>query len=79
MYLHIGNNNILQTKNIIGIFDLDSIKNSTESRKLLEPLKGQYQNEKTLILTAKGKETKEYFSNISSLTMQKRINKEEYK
>lgn len=72
MYLHIGKNNILLFKDIIGIFDLETIKNSEENKKLMQKT-NILDDSKTLIITNKKNETKEVVSNISILTLQKRI------
>jgi hypothetical protein len=72
VYLHIGKNNILLFKDIIGIFDLETIKNSEENKKLMQKT-NILDDSKTLIITNKKNETKEVVSNISILTLQKRI------
>lgn len=69
MFLHIGDNNIIKTKNIIGIFDKKIFQ--TCSGALCAPSKEDYNGEyKTIIITDKEK----YFSNISVSTIFKRIN-----
>lgn len=75
MYLHIGKNIVLDDKTIIGIFDLESIKNSSED--FLENLeketpKNNEEEDKTIILTQSNKKFKGYITNISSITLEKR-------
>jgi uncharacterized protein YdbL (DUF1318 family) len=77
VYLHIGKNNILLFKNIIGIFDLETIRNSEENKKLMQKI-NTIDDSKTLIITNKNKITTEVISNISLQTLQKRILKGEY-
>lgn len=80
MFLHIGNNQIIQTENIIGIFNVDSIKQTKEYIRLKESLEKDNklffnceENEiKTFILTKENGDEKGYFSNISSFTIAKR-------
>lgn len=83
MFLHIGNNNIINTKDIIGIYDIESIKNTKEYKKMIIQLKEEHHlfvekdiEEKTLILTREEKEIKGYISNISSITLAKRARNE---
>ena len=70
MYLHIGNNHIIDTKNIIGIFNIKTI-NKKEKNKKIKVCK---ENEKSIILYKKDNEVVEYITNISTTTLNKRIN-----
>ena len=78
MYVHIGNNYILNSNNIIGIFNIENyneidlentINNLVKKEDVLD-----ISNEKkrTLIIYEEGK-TKGSISNISSITIAKRI------
>ena len=76
MYLHIGQNIILNKKNIIGIFDLDGLNVSKDTMNMLsyEEKKGNVINvtmdlPKSFIIT---KENKIYISQISVQTLKKR-------
>lgn len=80
MFLHLGNDIIVNQKEIIGIFDLDSSSNSKTTKDFLK--KSQNDNiiesvcgelPKSFIVIKKKKKTKVYLSNISSVTLQKRI------
>ena len=75
MYLHICNDIILKEKKIIGLFNINTIKDTTEYvniRQILEKnnkwVNASNQEEKTFILT----EEKGYISNISVSTLEKR-------
>lgn len=80
MFLHIGNNIIVNSKDIVGIFNIKAIKNTNEYNKLLEDLKEKNNlninnnvEQKTLIITKDKNEVKGYITNISSVTLSKRI------
>ena len=77
MYLHIGNEKLVQQKNIIGIFDIDSLKKSEEYDNIMESLKNNIvdvtkDKKKTLIITIENNIKKGYISNILSTTLYKR-------
>lgn len=82
MYLHIGKNTVLDSRDIIGIFDMDSLKDSHEINKIFEDLKKENniinvsENiEKSLVLTKIDGIIKGFISNISSTTLAKRAEK----
>lgn len=82
MYLHIGKNTVLDSRDIIGIFDMDSLKDSHEINKIFEDLKKENniinvsENiEKSLVLTKIDGIIKGFISNISSNTLAKRAEK----
>ena len=80
MYIHLGNNQMLRTDEIIGIFDLDTATVSKRTRDFLNKAekRGQvtyagYELPKSFIITAKTKgENKVYLSQLSSGTLLKR-------
>ena len=84
MYVHIGKDLIINSENIIGIFDIETLekKNSLEnicknlniSDKIIDV---SDENKKSLILVKIKNETKGYISNISSVTLGKRTSKYE--
>ena len=48
MYTHIGNGKIVKNENIIGIFNIDTLKVSRENRKILvdiEKIENQLEND----------------------------------
>ena len=80
MFVHIGNNIILKQEDIIGIFNIKSIKNTNEYIKIINNLKDNNKlikientEENTLIITEKNKIIKGYITNISSVTIEKRL------
>ncbi len=86
MYLHLGNKTVVNSNEIIGIFDLDTTTVSKRTRDFLS------KNEKMnnivnvsyeipisfVVCKDKEKNTKIYFSPVSSITLQKRA-EENYK
>ena len=76
MYLHIGNNDMVLIRNVIGVFDLDKIKESKYNKKFLFKFSEKEMKEnKTLVLTNENGLLKPYFTNISVMTIKKRIEK----
>ena len=80
MYLHIGNNIVIDTRQIIGIFDINSLKKQKAYYKIYEELNKNKRvvdssggSKKSFILLKKEQNIMAYISNISSLTLAKRI------
>ena len=80
MFVHIGNNIILKQEDIIGIYNIKAIKNTNEYIKIINNLKDNNKlikiettEENTLIITEKNKIIKGYITNISSVTIEKRL------
>ena len=71
MFLHIGENNLIKSKDIIGIFDINSLKCSSENKEFLDKIDNDINEKKTVIIAEKGN----YLSNILVSTMAKRLNK----
>ncbi len=71
MFLHIGENNLIKSKDIIGIFDINSLKSSSENKEFLDKIDNDINEKKTVIIAEKGN----YLSNILVSTMAKRLNK----
>ena len=81
MYLYICKNMIIKKENIIGIFDVNSIKETKEFQELFFQLKERHKLidiseriQKSFILIKENKEYKAYISNVSVGTLEKRIN-----
>lgn len=81
MYLHIGKDVIIKNDTIIGIFDLEYIKNTQEYKKMYDELKEKGliiniadDSKKTFILVEENGIRKGYITNISSSTIGKRKN-----
>ena len=80
MYLHLGNETVIKTDDIIGIFDLDTSTVSKHTRDYLslceknkEAVTVSYELPKSFILCSKGKKDKRiYISQISSGTLKSR-------
>ncbi|MBQ8995878.1 MAG: DUF370 domain-containing protein [Oscillospiraceae bacterium] len=79
MYLHLGNDVAVRTKEVIGIFDFDYC--SVDKRTRLFLSKAQKNGEvvnvtkelpKSFIVTADGEEKKVYITNVSPATLAKR-------
>ena len=80
MFVHIGNNIILKQEDIIGIYNIKAIKNTNQYIKIINNLKDNNKlikientEENTLIITEKNKIIKGYITNISSVTIEKRL------
>lgn len=79
MFIHLGNNVVINDKEIIGIFDLDSTTVSKKSRDFLnmaekrkEVITVSYELPKSFVLTGKKNKSKIYLSQLSSATLEKR-------
>lgn len=80
MYLHLGQDTVVKTEDIIGIFDLDTSTVSKTTRDYLSRAEKQkqvvtitYELPKTfVVLQPKNKTKKVYISQLSSATLQKR-------
>lgn len=82
VYLHLGNDVVVKTEEIIGIFDLDNTTLSRHTRNYLalrekkrEVINVSYELPKTFIVCSNKKSKKKiiYISQISSQTLLKRI------
>ncbi len=81
MYIHLGNEMVVNENDIIGIFDLETTTISKHTRKFLEIAEKQkqvinvsYELPKSFIVTSKNQDKKVYISQISTITLQKRSN-----
>ena len=80
MYLHIYKDCVINNKDVIGIFNINNIKESKVNIEFLEELnknnniKNISENqEKILILTNKSNKPNGYFSNLTLNTIKKRM------
>ena len=79
MFVHIGNNIILEEKDIIGIYNIESMKDSEEYKNLIESLKrtdnlvSQVNGDaRTLIMTKENGKIVGYETNVSTMSIAKR-------
>lgn len=76
MYLHIGKDYILNTKEIIGIFDINALKKTNSYDCVIKGIKKiedlSENKKKTLIITIENNKIKAYISNILSTTIASR-------
>ncbi len=80
MYLHLGNETVIKTDEIIGIFDLDTSTVSKHTRDYLskceknkEAVTVSFELPKSFILCDDSKRQKIYICQLSSKTIQKRL------
>ncbi len=81
MYLHLGNETVIKTDDIVGIFDLESCTVSKHSRKYLKLVQDakkvinvSYELPKSFIVCVKNEKEMVYISQISPKTLMKRLN-----
>ncbi len=81
MYLHLGQNTVVNDKEIIGIFDLDSTTvskitrdflNKAEKEKRVVNVGEPYELPKSFTISGKRGESKVYISQLAGATLQKR-------
>lgn len=79
MYIHLGQEKVIKSKDVIGIFDLDSTTVSKHTRKFLncaekrgEVVTVSYELPKSFVVCSKKKENKIFISQLSSTTLLKR-------
>lgn len=79
MYIHLGQNTVIRSSEVIGIFDLESTTVSKHTRKFLEwaEKKGDvitvsYELPKSFALCGKRGKNKIYISQLASSTLMKR-------
>ena len=79
MYLHLGNDVVVQTQHIIAMFDLDACTVSKKTRDFLANAQKQgqvvnvsYELPKSFVVCRKNDETIVYISQLSTKTLNKR-------
>ncbi len=77
MYLHIGKDISVNSKNVIGIFNIESIEKTNEYQQILKELDGNVidiagERKKTFVLVIENNVKKGYITNILSTTLEKR-------
>ena len=76
MYTHIGNGNIIKNKDVIGVFDWETIQSSRNNLRIQFQFKEKNQKGKSIIIKEieKGKYQEEV-SDIAVSTLKKRLEK----
>ena len=79
MYIHLGQETVIKSDEVIGIFDLESTTVSKNTRIFLskaekkkEVINVSYELPKSFIICSKKRKNKVFISQISSLTLRKR-------
>lgn len=75
MYVHIGNDVMLKSKDIIGILDIETLKQSRSNLRILNMLKDQSPDVKSVIIIEREGKCEEIFTIISTTTIKNRIEK----
>lgn len=75
MFLHIENERLISINDIVGVFDLSELNKNKENRNFTFRFRDEDKFKKTLILINKNGKVEEIFSNLSVITLEKRINK----
>jgi len=80
MFLHLGNDCVVKTKNIVGIFDIENTSVSKDTKTFLADVSRQGEviyvtNElpKSFVVCKDGENIKTYISQISVQTLKKRL------
>ena len=79
MFVHIGNNIVLEEKDIIGIYNIESMRDSEEYKNLIESLKRTDNlvtqangDARSLIMTKENGKIVGYETNVSTMSIAKR-------
>ncbi len=73
MYVHIGNDELLKSEDIIAILDVETLRQSRNNLRIINLLKDQNSDVKSVVLIKKGEKIEERFSIISTTTIKSRI------
>lgn len=73
MYVHIGNDELLKSEDIIAILDIETLRQSRNNLRIINLLKDQNSDVKSVVLIKKGEKIEERFSIISTTTIKSRI------
>lgn len=73
MYVHIGNEKILKSDDIVAILDVETLKQSRNNLRILNMLQNQICEPKSVILAYNAGKIKEYFSVVSTNTIKNRM------
>ncbi len=74
MYVHIGNDEILNREDIIAILDLSKIKESRQNLRIINEMKARNNPaDQSVIIVQKGNKEEKIFTNIAVSTLRKRL------
>ncbi len=80
MYLHIGNDYMIDIRGIVGIFDIENTTVDKATKKLLDRAEKEkkcvyttYELPRSFIITVKNGREKIYISQLSAATLRKRL------
>lgn len=77
MFLHIEDERLISINDIVGIFDLSELNKNKENRNFTFKFNDEDKLKKTVIIINKNGKIQEIFSNLSIVTLEKRINKKD--
>ena len=79
MYVHIGNDEILNRDDIIAILDLSQISQSRQNLRIINEMKARNNpNDQSVIIIQKGDKEEKVFTNIAVSTLRKRVSTNAY-
>lgn len=79
MYVHIGNDEILNRDDIIAILDLSQISQSRQNLRIINEMKARNNpNDQSVIIIQKGDKEEKVFTNIAVSTLRKRLSTNAY-
>lgn len=79
MYVHIGNDEILNRDDIIAVLDLSQIKQSRQNLRIINEMKERNNpNDQSVIIIQKGNKEERVFTNIAVSTLRKRLSTNAY-
>lgn len=77
MYVHIGNDEILNKDDVIAVLDVDMLKTSRQNLRIINELKARNNPaDKSVIIIQKKSKEERIFSNIAVSTLKKRLEKD---
>ena len=84
MFVHIGNNIIINSNTILGIYNIDSLKENNKYQEIIDDLIGKdnitdiSNNKQKSLIIVKDEIIKGFITNISSVTIAKRIKEKNF-
>ena len=79
MYVHIGNDEILNREDIVAILDLSQIRQSRQNLRIINEMKVRNNsNDQAVIIIQKGDKEERIFTNIAVSTLRKRLSTNAY-